>query len=97
MSYWFAQFPNDVVDISYREDAFKDDGNYFMTLFTEIKGQKESDFIMTNNHNHCKFCVYRSLCDRGSQAGISEDESFIHEPGSSVLDLDFENIPEIEF
>lgn len=97
MSYWFAQFPEDVVDISYDEVAFNDDDQYFMQLITEIKAEKEADFVMTQNQIRCRYCVYRSLCDRGSEAGILNDELNTHEPGSSILDLDFENIPEIEF
>lgn len=97
MSYWFAQFPEDVVDISYDEVAFNDDDHYFMQLITEIKAEKEADFVMTQNQIRCRYCVYRSLCDRGSEAGILNDELNTHEPGSSILDLDFENIPEIEF
>ncbi len=97
MSYWFAQFPEDVVDISYDEAAFNADDHFFMQLITEIKAEKEADFAMTQNQIRCRYCVYRSLCDRGSEAGIFRDELNTQEPGSSILDLDFENIPEIEF
>jgi CRISPR/Cas system-associated exonuclease Cas4 (RecB family) len=97
MSYWFAQFPENVVDISYDDLALKDDDQYFIQLISEIKAGKEGDFVMTQNQSRCSYCVYRSLCDRGREAGTGEDVFAIQDPDSSFLDLDFENIPEIAF
>jgi hypothetical protein len=52
----------------------------------------------------CKFCLYRSLCERGLVPGIlgesdGFEQSFIVEDvsGPDDLDLDFDQIVEIEF
>jgi hypothetical protein len=44
-------------------------------LVEEILATDAGDFALTDNERKCKFCPYRSFCDRGDVAGqYSEDE-----------------------
>jgi hypothetical protein len=46
----------------------------------------------------CKFCTYRSLCERGDKAGdLDELESMDGLPPDQDWELDFEKIEEIAF
>jgi len=64
-----------------------------------IQRLAEDEFSSTGNAKNCRFCVYRSLCDRGVRAGSLED--WIGEaeagPPPEEIKLDFEQIAEIEF
>ena len=48
---------------------------------------------MTENEKLCSFCVYRSFCERGINAGEGDDIDIV----SSIDDIDLEQIQEIEF
>ena len=53
---------------------------------------------MTDDGRRCSFCVYRSLCDRGVEAGeMGASEDDLDEEKALEIDLDFEQIAEIEF
>jgi hypothetical protein len=55
---------------------------------------------MASSEAACKYCVYRSLCNRGVQAGAlgGEDGEPDWEPdGPDRLDFDLEQINEISF
>ena len=55
-------------------------------------------FPLTDEERRCRFCSYRSLCDRGG-AGRLEDFDFdeYEDDEEEVLGLDFDQIAEIEF
>jgi hypothetical protein len=52
---------------------------------------------MTEQVELCRFCVYRSLCNRGVQAGALSENEQEAEGESLGFDFDFEQIAEIEF
>jgi len=95
MVYWFASFPDQPVEFSYSSENMIADREKIKTLLGQIRARTEiDDFPLTPDFNRCKFCVYRSLCDRGESAGLHPDLE--HEPQVS-FDLDFDQIQEIEF
>lgn len=91
MIYWFANFPDRPVHFHYSENQYTKDREYINSMVFKIS--QEEDFPLTSDVKRCLFCPYRSYCDRGVSAGLSNDE--LEEPTSSVLD--WESIPEIEF
>ncbi len=71
--------------LSFSYDAARHTANrtHLERLVAEIADLELGEFPLTEEKRHCKFCVYRSLCERGQNAGsLSELES---EPD---LDLD---------
>ena len=95
MVYWFANFPNQPVEFSYSTDKMAAGRERIHTLLQEIRSKTEIEgFPLTPDLYRCKFCVYRSLCDRGESAGMHPDLEY---EADASFDLDFDQIQEIEF
>ncbi|MCP4142356.1 MAG: PD-(D/E)XK nuclease family protein [Chloroflexi bacterium] len=94
MVYWFSNFSNEPAKFSYSEAKYKRDWALVEKIVDEISSA--SKFPMSEDEHPCKFCAYRSYCDRGKKAGewddfdgeIDVEESF---------EIDFEQIGEIAF
>jgi CRISPR/Cas system-associated exonuclease Cas4 (RecB family) len=98
MVYWFAEHPQEPQRFSYNDEQFQQDHEYLTGLVGEIGSLKEEEFTLTPDENRCKFCTYRSLCDRGIAAGsIDRAESDQEDEPEGEFDLDFDQIAEIEF
>ena len=98
MVYWFANFPEDPERFPYDAAQYKEDGAYLASLIEEIKGLGDEDFPLTAQERRCRYCPYRSLCQRGTRAGAFEEAK--DEPGwgdDFEIALDFEQIAEIEY
>ena len=48
----------------------------------------------TDDEKKCAYCPYRSFCNRGEKAGISED---LDEDASAETEISLEQIAEIEY
>ena len=101
MVYWFADIPDRPERFSYNSAQYAEDGGYLAGLLEQIATLSLGNgiFPLTEVEERCLFCVYRSLCDRGTAAGILDDID-IDEPEldfSLEIDLDFEQIAEIEY
>ena len=104
MFFWFAGFPDNPERFIYSERQFKEDGDYLSDLIQRIQGAESQDFATCANPEACKFCVYRSLCERGVRPGNLWDTDKpeqvpAQDDGSPQMDInfDFEQIAEIEF
>ena len=97
MVYWFANFPAAPLKFPYSEQQYKEDQKYIESLIKEIKTIGKSPAAMTNNEKRCRFCVYRSLCNRGIAAGLFEELEDDDAQDDFDFALDFEQIAEIEF
>jgi CRISPR/Cas system-associated exonuclease Cas4 (RecB family) len=96
MVYWFANFPSAPLSFRYSEPKYNEDQNYISSLLQEIKIIDETPAPLTENINRCRFCMYRSLCNRGVEAGpFAELVDDVQDEFD--FDLDFEQIAEIEF
>ncbi|MFZ6030599.1 MAG: PD-(D/E)XK nuclease family protein [Chloroflexota bacterium] len=96
MIYWFAEEPDGPERIAYSAAMFKQDGAYLAGLVDEIVTLAPEDFHLTAHTEHCRFCTYRSLCNRGRAAGDWEEVEDEPEP-VSLAEFDFEQIAEIAF
>ncbi|MEN8242674.1 MAG: PD-(D/E)XK nuclease family protein [Chloroflexota bacterium] len=97
MHYWYASRPEQPEVFSYSQEQFQADESYLQGLITEISALGEiDDFPLAGDAKPCRFCVYRSLCDRGEAAGELGEDEFEVTPGED-FDFDFEQIEEIEF
>lgn len=98
MVYWFANFPEQAEHFPYNKSAFDSDGEYLAELISSVQQMGEGEFTLTADYRRCAFCVYRSLCERGDQAGMLADYELEIEAGEGFeLELDFEQIQEIEY
>jgi CRISPR/Cas system-associated exonuclease Cas4 (RecB family) len=93
MTYWFAE-DGRAVEIPLSIEKSKT-VERLSSLLKEIVMRQE--FPQTAEERHCRFCVYRSLCERGEIAGrLDELNEDIDELGGS-LSLDFDSLEEIAF
>lgn len=99
MVYWFADFPDQPERFAYSVEQHRENGVRLAALVQEAMELSEvgGDWPLTPVEEHCRFCVYRSLCNRGVRAGeVDEAEEAAGEP-LAVVDVDFEQIAEIEY
>ena len=101
MHYWFVQHPAQPEVIAYTQTRFERDHAYLEGLITSIEKDAENEqFSLTEDDRKCKFCQYRSFCERGIEAGNLNDLEDIDEANlidDSLLSLDLEQIGEIAF
>lgn len=56
-----------------------------------------SEFHLTDDQTSCKFCVFRSLCNRGSTAGSFENSMLLEREDIKNIQFDMDQVSEIEF
>ena len=94
MIYWFADFPSEPAIFPYDETQFKRDQSALEKLIFDIAASES--FPLTDEQGKCRFCAYRSYCNRGTSAGDWRDAELEAEAHES-FDLNFEQIGEIAF
>lgn len=100
MAYWYPEFPTQPERFAYSQAQFEQDGETLHALVREIAGLVEEDYSLTSFTERCRFCTYRSLCDRGAKAGgVDEFEAGVEEveAAGAEFGIDFEQIAEVEF
>jgi hypothetical protein len=98
MIYWFTDFPDEPEHFVYSQVEYQSDRAYLLQLIQEIHDHKEGQYLFTASEKRCLFCSYRSLCDRGSEAGDwqKQAEEETEQSSQNSLDIDFYQIGEIE-
>ena len=92
MVYWFAA---DGSQLEFKADAetMQRDETRLRQLLNDINNDFE--WALTEDKKKCRFCVYRSLCERGDVAGaldeLEDDEL------TEAINLDFESIEAVAF
>ncbi|NOY98320.1 MAG: PD-(D/E)XK nuclease family protein [Chloroflexi bacterium] len=94
MIYWFANFPNEPACFPYNAAQFKRDWDSVTKIVDEISSA--SEFPLTDDEHKCRFCTYRSYCDRGVKAG-DWDEAEVEREDEGNFEINFEQIGEIAF
>lgn len=97
MVYWYADHDGATLRFAYDAAQYAADRAYLLQLVDEINARP--DFPLTTDERRCRYCVYRSLNNRGVEAGsISEwDEDNELQLDMDDFSLDIEQIAEIEF
>ncbi len=95
--YWFAGAPTDPEIFPYSSSLHEENRTYLNGLVSEILAYDHGAWPLTANEFHCKYCVYRSLCNRGVQAGQVDAAGFGTDEVDFDFDLDLEHIDEIAF
>lgn len=96
MVYWFPASPEQPERFSYSRQQFEQDRAYLERLIDEIVNLDESAFFLTSNEERCRFCTYRSLCERGIKAGTL-DLGFDDQQEDRDIFFDIDQIAKIEF
>ncbi len=94
MIYWYADFPTKPARLTYDSRQFKRDWSAIEKILSEVSTEK--NFPLTEDGNYCRFCTYRSYCERGINAG-NMDENAGEVESDPAFDVNFEQIGEIEF
>lgn len=106
MRYWFTAAPADAVSFGYSSELHEANRAKFEQLLGEIiSGERERDFPKVadtdeNRKRFCGYCIYRSRCDRGVEAGELEEydeEEFSDEDLERSLDFTLEDVQELAF
>ena len=94
MIYCFVALGAERVEFSYSLSEMRADEALLLELLRGIEGAEE--FPLTDEEARCRFCNYRSLCERGAAGQVDELDAF-DEPEEEAVALDFDQIAEIEF
>ncbi len=94
MIYCFVAQQGERVSIDYSAEQLRQDEAYLLKLIDAIDGAEQ--FPLTDNEARCRFCTYRSLCERGG-AGLVDMLDAEDELEDEDFELDFDQIAEIEF
>lgn len=98
--YWFTATPKEPEIFTYSQEQYLEDRQTLIRMIEEIAARQTGDFPLTPDEQRCRYCVYRSLCDRGIDAGgLDQWLSLGEESPDQLLEsgLDFDQIAEIEF
>jgi len=75
MVYWFAEFPRQPEWFHYSLAQHQENRDFLTALIAEIAAREPGDFPQTDDEQQCRFCVYRSLCEKNFAAGDMADEA----------------------
>lgn len=92
LAYWFAE-TGETVEFELTAEKLRTDEARLTSLLQSIAASTE--FAKTENEHHCRFCPYRSLCERGELPGNLDELD--EEDGPDGLSLDLDEIEEISF
>lgn len=97
--YWFTAAPMQPEVFRYNAAIHAESHAMLHDLANEILTRDgEEDWPLTPDTHHCRYCVYRSLCDRGTRAGSIYDEGAeALDFESDEVDFDLEDIEAIAF
>jgi len=99
--YWFPAFPQTPLSFPYSSAQFRYDHDDLTTMLRTIArlsaNPKPESFPLTPEEINCKFCIYRSLCDRGIQAGVVDEDYSEDDNEMQEIIIDFDQIAETEF
>lgn len=95
MDYVYVAQGGERLSFAYSASQMREDEALLAQMIAAIDGADE--FALTDEEKRCRFCSYRSLCDRGG-AGRLEDFDFdeYEDEEEEGLALDFDQIAEIE-
>lgn len=95
MIYWFPGAPDQAEHFSYDDALFAADRAALADCIAEI--QVRAAFERTEQVKRCDYCNYRSLCDRGTEAGPFEDIEGDGEDDLAEFTIRLDQIGEIAF
>lgn len=96
MTYWYAARDGQRIVFDYSEQQMQADEAYLLQLIQDIEAANL--FPLTNAEKHCRYCRFRSHCNRGDQAAAWDPSDYDGESSDDEdFEIDFDQIAEIEF
>jgi hypothetical protein len=95
--YWFAEAPLKPEIFTYTFDQHEENRTYLSDLIQEVLNRGDAEWPLTGNRQFCHYCIYRSLCDRGVQAGRMGEIDIENDVVSFDFEFDLDQIDEIAF
>lgn len=95
MIYWFAERGGMTERFAYNSEQHAIARANLAGLLAEIVAQKEAIWPLTTNEHSCRFCNYRSLCERDVRPGFPDDLDDDIE--QAIVEIDLEQVAEVEF
>jgi hypothetical protein len=81
----------------YSQEQYEIDTRDLGELLDHIAALSDKDFTLTEDTRHCRFCTYRSYCERGFTPGkwseLVEDEPTLDIPSWDDVDIQSINDP----
>jgi CRISPR/Cas system-associated exonuclease Cas4 (RecB family) len=97
MVYWFADHGGATERFPYSSEQHNAARDRLVGLVAEIGDLRDEVWPLTSDRRHCRFCNYRSLCDRGVKAGFFDELAEEIELPDFESAIDLEQIAEVEF
>lgn len=97
MRYWFPCAPDKPEIIGYTKDKYREGQEFMAALINQINATPDANFMLTTDEQKCKYCEYRSLCNRGIAAGDWQDIEDVDVIPQTDVSLDIEQIGDIVF
>lgn len=95
--YWFAGEPGKPEIFGYTAARHHENREFLTGLIARVAVHRETVWPLTDNLDHCQYCVYRSLCDRGVKAGPLEGAVSLPEKVDFDLEFRLDDVDEIAF
>jgi hypothetical protein len=89
MIYWFAEYPDQPIRLPYTVSRYQQDAARLAGLIKLVEKSDVQGYVQSDDAKSCPWCVYRSLCDRGVEAGGLDGAE---EPDDFQLD-DVQEVP----
>jgi hypothetical protein len=95
--YWYPEFPAEPEVFPYSQARFEQDEETLIGLIDRVEAEaKTSRFPRTEEVQACRYCIYRSLCDRGTTAGPVDEQQLEADSDTPIDDtVALEQISEI--
>lgn len=99
MVYWFSEFPQQTEVLHYSDAQHLRNDGELNSLVSKIAAQAEKScgvWPLTNELGRCRYCTYRSLCNRGVMPGPVA--GYDTDAGLDLdLEFEFDDIEEIAY
>lgn len=96
MDYVYLAQGGERLSLDYSAAQMRADEALLSEMIAKIEGAHE--FPLTDDERRCRFCNYRSLCDRGEPGALEDfDMDELEDEDDELFALDFDQIAEIEF
>jgi hypothetical protein len=97
--YWSVSAPESPQVFEYSAALHAAAGDELAALAGDLAGRMAGEFPLTDDLKKCRYCIYRSLCDRGREPGAVDEYAGLETPGPDDVDpdLDLDQVGEIEF
>jgi hypothetical protein len=95
MVYWFAAHDGATLRFAYGEAEHRQAAHDLARLIDDIAAHRGAIWPLTDDLRQCRFCNYRSLCERDVRPAFLQELEDDLEP--ETVEIDLEQVAEIEF